>query len=74
VLFGDIFAKAGDAMRARGWYQFAAGSADWSFAALAQQRVDTTEERVALYMDADPSNDPQLAGLGAENCAICHYK
>jgi hypothetical protein len=77
LLFGDILAKGGDVRRARGWYQFSAnsgGSSDWVFTALANERVDTVEERVALYQDEDPSNDPPLAGLGAENCAICHYK
>jgi len=74
ILFGDILAKGGDATRARGWYQFAAASSDWVFADLAQERVDTAAARVALYQDEDPSNDPQLAGLGAQNCALCHYR
>lgn len=77
ILFGDIYAKAGNLQQARGWYQlaFGAGSATgWRFTGIAQQRLATAPERVALYRDEDPDNDPPLVGLANESCAICHAR
>lgn len=76
LLFGDIFAKAGNLVQARNWYQLSAGfgSSTWRFAELARERLATVEQRVALYQDADPENDPPLVGLGSESCAICHNR
>lgn len=77
LLFGDIYAKAGNLQQARGWYQLALGSGSatgWRFTALAQERLATVAQRVALYRDDDPANDPQLVGLAAESCAICHAR
>jgi len=41
---------------------------------VAQARLQTVAERVALYQDADPSNDPRLIGYKEEACALCHYQ
>ena len=46
----------------------------WPFRALAQDRVTTAAQRVALYQDADPANDPRIVGTGTEACAYCHRK
>jgi hypothetical protein len=32
-----------------------------------------TSERVALYQDADPTNDPPLLGAERSPCVYCHY-
>lgn len=76
LLFGDIFAKGGDVAQARSWYQFSAGfgGSDWVFTSLSSDRADNVQARIALYQDGDRSNDPAIAGLGVENCAICHYR
>lgn len=77
VLFGDLFAKAGDARRATGFYTLAKafpGAEGWRFRALVDERLRTVRERVALYQDGDPANDPPLIGVGAEACASCHYR
>lgn len=77
LLFGDIFAKAGNLAQARSWYQLSAGAgtaSNWSFAALARERADTVEQRIAAYQDEDPNNDPQLVGLANESCAVCHAR
>jgi hypothetical protein len=79
LLFGDVYAKAGDLATAQGWYTLAravgrAGGVPWRFQALADNRAATAAARVALYRDADPANDPPIVGAGAEACAICHYK
>jgi len=75
ILFGDIFAKAGNLTQARGWYQLAVGSgtaSGWAFTELARERAANVAARIALYQDEDPSNDPPLVGLANESCAICH--
>ncbi len=81
VLFGDLFAKAGDFSRAQGFYRLAladfsalSGGKPWRFRAVAEQRLATVRERVALYLDNDPRNDPPLIGYREEACAVCHYE
>lgn len=81
VLFGDLFAKAGDASRAAGFYRLAladfsalGNGKPWRFRAIAEQRLATVNQRVALYRDDDPGNDPPLVGYREEACAVCHYE
>jgi hypothetical protein len=76
LLFGDVWAKAGDTVRARTWYGIAVASGDpsYRFNALAQARLADVDARVARYLDDDPSNDDQIVGIGEENCAVCHNK
>jgi hypothetical protein len=86
LLFGDIYAKGGrpadagsgrpsDAEQARTWYNLSlAASEGWRFRALAEERVATLDQRVALYRDADRSNDPRIVGTGPEACAFCHNR
>jgi hypothetical protein len=77
VLFGDLFAKAGDANRAAGFYRLAQtpfSPTPWRFASVIGERLRTLPERIRLYQDSDPSNDPPLIGYRAEACAVCHYQ
>jgi hypothetical protein len=79
VLFGDVFAKAGNLERATFWYGLAKALGDsdavpWKFQSVLDDRMANAEARVALYADADPSNDPPIIGAGAEACAVCHNR
>jgi hypothetical protein len=77
TLFGDLYVKHGDLASAQGWYNLVAsipGTATWPFKSALDERIAHTAERVALYQDADPSNDPPLIGAGAEACAVCHVR
>jgi len=75
VLFGDVYAKAGNAAQATTWYSLAAATeAGWAFEGLAANRLASVAARVAAYGDADPSNDPPVIGAGAEACVNCHYR
>ncbi len=75
VLFGDVYAKAGDAAQATTWYQLASATeAGWAFEGLAAARLATVAARVAAYGDNDPGNDPPIIGAGPEACASCHNR
>jgi hypothetical protein len=79
VLFGDVYAKAGNAEQASFWYGLAkaiGGSPEspWPFQSVADQRVLDVDARIARYQDADPDNDDPLVGIGDENCAVCHAR
>jgi hypothetical protein len=75
VLFGDLYAKAGDFVRARTWYTGAAGvEAGWPLEGLAASRVATVEARVAAYQDVDTLNDPPMIGTRQQACASCHNR
>jgi hypothetical protein len=78
VLFGDVYAKAGNAEQALFWYNFAKaiGSLEspWAFQGLADQRVLDVDARVARYLDDDPGNDDPVIGIGDENCSVCHRR
>lgn len=78
LLFGDILAKNGDRNGALEWYDIArlwddgAGGNDWDYRFMLDDRLANLDARIALYADSDPSNDPRVAGTGAENCLFCH--
>jgi len=79
ALFGDVDAKGGDAEGAAMWYRLAlalsgGGSRPYPFLSALELRVSTVAERVALFRDADPSNDPTVIGVGSEACAACHTR
>jgi hypothetical protein len=75
ILFGDFYAKGGDADAARQWYQLGAGlEASWRFSGMYANRLATVEARVAAYQDGDPANDPPIVGSGVEACASCHNR
>ncbi|HXJ34909.1 MAG TPA: hypothetical protein VMS22_12830 [Candidatus Eisenbacteria bacterium] len=75
VMFGDAYAKSGDAATAKYWYQFGiAAEAGWAFEGLAAERLAGADARVAAYQDVDPANDPPIIGAGPEACASCHHR
>lgn len=79
ILFGDIYAKGGDVAKATQWYGLAAAlaavnPAPYPFQGALDARLADPAGRVALYQDADPTNDPPVIGARAEACANCHAK
>jgi hypothetical protein len=77
TLFGDLYAKAGDVAKAKMWYDLVAlfpDTATWNFRAALQERKADPAARIALYADADSSNDPPIIGAGPEACAVCHNR
>jgi hypothetical protein len=77
ILFGDLYAKAGDAAQAQTWYGLASASGDlatWRFKSVLDDRLADPAGRAALYADADPTNDPPLVGAAHEACAVCHNR
>jgi len=79
ALFGDVEAKGGDAAAARNWYGLALALAGgqtppYRFLPALQLRVASVAQRVALFRDADPSNDPTVIGAGNEACSACHTR
>lgn len=80
ALFGDIYAKGGRTESARGYYESALALGEKSgwdprFVAATRDRIENLDERIALYQDADPRNDPPFIGSGgASGCAYCHRK
>jgi hypothetical protein len=78
ALFGDIEAKGGDAAAARSWYglalALAGDTSPYRFLPALQTRVATVDQRVALFRDGDPGNDPSVIGAGDEACSACHTR
>jgi hypothetical protein len=77
TLFGDLFAKGGNLAQANFWYGLTNVFPDtptWTFYPLIQDRLANAAARVALYADADPSNDPPVIGVGPQACAVCHNR
>lgn len=82
ALFGDLDAKGGSAERAQSWYDLAlalgrggsGGSRPYPFLPALESRITAVAERIALFRDADPSNDPTVFGAGPEACAACHNR
>jgi hypothetical protein len=76
ILLGDVAAKGGSLSDATWWYTIADGvgrGAGYPFQAIAEERVAHAAERVALYQDADPRNDPPFLGEEASVCTYCHF-
>jgi hypothetical protein len=77
MMFGDVYAKAGDRNQALAFYNLGLGlegAGTWPFRAAMEQRIDEIDDRIARWVDGDPSNDPPFAGNGREACAICHFE
>jgi hypothetical protein len=78
ALFGDLNAKGGDAERAQSWYDlalaFGRSGRPYAFVSALEARVATVAERITLFRDADPANDPPVIGAGPEACAACHTR
>jgi len=74
---GDLYAKGGRLADAQQWYGVAQAfgrSFHYRYQAIADDRVAHAAERVALYQDADPGNDPPVLGGGGAACVYCHNK
>jgi len=54
----------------------ASAAPNYLFADAVAERVGPGKAaaRAALYLDADPTNDPPIIGAGPQACAVCHYK
>lgn len=78
LLFGDLYAKAGDAAAAAAAYQLGITFDDldtipYIWRTELDDRIANLAARIALYQDADPNNDPLIIGEGNyENCLFCH--
>jgi hypothetical protein len=79
LMFGDLFLKGGRSDSALEWYELAElfddlgdGPSTWPYRSVLDDRIANFSAREALYLDADPSNDPLLTGQGPENCVVCH--
>jgi len=75
MLFGDVFARIGDHAKARYYYELALASPDaatWDYAGDAQAVLDDLDDRIDLYLDADPANDPVFFAEGRVACVACH--
>jgi hypothetical protein len=78
ILLGDVEAKGGRFAEARFWYtiaDFLGRASGYPFRAVAAERLAHVAERVELYQDADPGNDPPFLGEeGRSPCRYCHYR
>lgn len=77
ILLGDIYAKGGRLSNASLWYSIARGTArttGYRYQSIAEERVASAADRVALYEDGDRTNDPPLLGGGGGSCRYCHNK
>jgi hypothetical protein len=79
ALFGDVEAKGGAAAAAANWYGLGlalagGGTTPYRFLSELQERVATVDQRVALFRDADPGNDPTVIGAGPQACSACHAR
>jgi hypothetical protein len=74
---GDVLVKHGDLDQAKVVYANARlirEYAQWPFQSLLEARfADDLAARAALYRDADPLNDPPIAGEAVDRgCGYCH--
>jgi tetratricopeptide (TPR) repeat protein len=77
VIYGDVYARAGDLAKAREQYELAlaeptASPSEWRHYAQAQERLDTVADRVRRWNDDDPKNDPAFFHEGKTACVGCH--
>lgn len=75
MLFGDLYARVGDADSARTYYELALASPDsasWAYAGEARAVLADLDGRIARYLDDDPANDPPFMAEGPIACVSCH--
>jgi hypothetical protein len=76
--FGDILVKNNQPALAKTFYQNASLAvtdyATWSYRPMVEARIAEAEARAALYLDADPQNDPELLTQGRHQCVACHAR
>jgi hypothetical protein len=46
----------------------------YRFTDLVADRLEHGSQRVALYLDGDPTNDPPVVIQGPAACAVCHNR
>jgi hypothetical protein len=76
LVFGDLYAKAGDLGSAQRWYAIARAfnRPDYRFTDVLAERQRNAAQRVALYLDDDPTNDPTTIMTGPTTCGFCHNR
>ncbi|MFK7926633.1 MAG: hypothetical protein AB8H79_00475 [Myxococcota bacterium] len=82
LVFGDLYAKAGDVDKAKMMYDNALGidpDATWPFRFVAQERLDALSSLPARFANQPaqvPSADPtqNLVFNGPISCAVCHQR
>ncbi len=77
LLLGDIYAKGGRLASAEVWYALGQGfgqGTGYRYQSYLDDRVAHATERVMLYQDGNPANDPPLVGGGGGSCIYCHNK
>jgi hypothetical protein len=77
LFLGDVLTKAGKRSDAHAAYSEALAGPDfqtWSFQPLLHERLDGLDARIALYADADATNDPAAAWAADNQCALCHTR
>jgi tetratricopeptide (TPR) repeat protein len=75
LIYGDVFVKNGEPARARQLYEAARLSPTfetWLFGDELDERIASSDDRAALYLDADPANDPLTWMQGQNLCVGCH--
>jgi hypothetical protein len=75
LIAGDIFVKAGDAEQGRRLYNAAKLSPTydhWPFRQVLDRRISEADERMALYLDGDDTNDPPTWMDEHRLCVGCH--
>lgn len=75
LFLGDVLAKAGRRDDALAAYTDGSAGPDfgsWSYRSLLLDRMNTLDERIALYADDNAANDPPSAWAADNQCALCH--
>ena len=77
LYFGDLLVKQGNVKLARIAYnnvKLVRQYPSWPYQYMLEERLTSDlEVRAAFYRDADPKNDPPMAGNSHQrNCAYCH--
>jgi hypothetical protein len=72
---GDTYTRLGDKTKAVDAYSVAlaaAGVGTWPYAADAKIWAGAVDDRLMLYADSDPTNDPPGFLSGPKSCTGCH--
>lgn len=75
MTYGDIHARLGHTEEARGFYTEALAqpsAATWRYRDHAQAILDSLDERIERFTNADPADDPLFFSAGETSCVGCH--
>jgi hypothetical protein len=75
VFMGDVLAKAGKKDQALAAYEGAMASSDWAtwdWQAELTARIDSIDQRIETFADANPDNDALSACQQLDQCSLCH--